>query len=120
MTLKAGLFHLVSRMSPRDRRMALRTFHLGGHHIRLRLLLTERFTADKRDLCLMAVRTVGLGLMVTAEAVHPGLIDFPVFLSGDVADVAVQQSRNVLLVRKGDAVDHDLCIFKTSVALTAL
>ena len=120
MTLKAGLLDLIERMSLRDRGVAFGALDFAGHDIRLRLLLIECLSPDEHQLRLMAMGAVRLGLVVTAEAFHSRLVDLSVLLPGNMTDIAVEQSRDVLLMGEGDPVDHNLRIFKSSMAFTAL
>jgi hypothetical protein len=68
----------------------------------------------------MAIDASGVGLVVTAQALHPGLIDFSMLLAGNMTDITVQQSRDMFLVRERDSVNHNLRILKSSVAFGAL
>src|SRR3990172_11228589 len=99
MTLKASLFNLVKRMPLRDRGVATGARDFAGHHIRFRLFLTEGFSPDKMVLRLVTIGAFCLGLVVATQALHPCFIDLSMLLSGNMTDIAVQQSRDMLLVR---------------------
>ena len=67
----------------------------------------------------MTIRAFRLRLVVAAQALHFRLMDLSVFLTGCVADRAIQNSSNVFPMRKGMAKDFDLRILKTPVAFVA-
>jgi hypothetical protein len=120
MTLEASLFHLLKGMTPGDRGVAFGALDVAGHHIRLRFLPTEGLPPDEVHLRFVTIDAACLGLVVAAEALHPCLIDLSMLFPGDMTDIAVQQSRNVLLVREGDSVNGDLRVLKPSMAFAAL
>ncbi len=120
MALNASFLNLRKRMALGNRSMAFSALYFAGHDVRLRLLLTEGFSPDEKHLRLMAIGAFRFGLVVTAQALHPGLIDFSMLLAGNVTDITVQQSRDMFLVRERDPVNHNLRILKSSVAFAAL
>lgn len=118
MALNAGFLNLFKSVAARDRGVTLRTLY-SCHHVRLVLLLTQRFSPDEFHLILMTVRTFRFWLVVAAQTLHPRFVNLSMFLSCRVADIAVQDSGDMFLVGKGKVVNSDLRPFKSLMTLAA-
>ena len=119
MALNAGFLNLFKRVAARDRGVTLRALY-SYHHVRLLLLLTQRFSPDEFHLILMTVRASRFRLMVAAQTLHPRLVNLSMFLPCRVADIAVQDSGDMLLMGEGKVVNSNLGPFKSLMTLAAL
>lgn len=100
--------------------MALSAFDGVGHKVRLRFCFTNRLSPNKLNLKVMTMGAPGSCLVVATQAFNPCLKDLSVFLPCGVANLTVQYSGDVLLMRKGKVVNLNPGIFKSPVTFNTL